>query len=96
MRETACPWYAKQAEFDGKVIGLTDRALLDDTHRGGPQVRYIVWVTGPLIPCTGGCVYVHRHHGPTKDVYVGDSLEAAEAAYAELESQLLGGTLKIR
>lgn len=104
IRETAAPWYLRQAEFDDVQIVLCDNRLdtctvpfIELTEPTG------VWRVGwsaalHRIQECWNCGYTHVWHAsdpaPHGRAYDGDSLEEAEAAYAELERKLLAGELR--
>lgn len=94
VRETAAPWYLKQAEFDGITIIINSER---DCPHGMAHVPDYCVAWGALDtsePCgDGGCSYFHLLDGG-EDTYEGNSLEEAEAAYAELERKLLAGELR--
>lgn len=96
VRETAAPWYLKQAEFGGIAIVLSKYP--DDGKHWPYDPKYAAgWGELPWVECNpNGCGLVHEFSVGRGNVYEGDSLEEAEAAYAELERQLLAGELAVR
>ncbi len=91
IRETAAPWYLRQAEFDGHMIVLIDDEACRNHAR--PVARYCVsWADLPLEDCEL-CEYTHIMVGG-EDVLDTFSLADALAAYADLERRLLAGELQ--
>lgn len=91
VRETAAPWYIRQAEFDGIAIVLCGPEP-SGRHGLGADVYIASAGTLPWQACIR-CEHLHKGTGMITRAYTGHSLEEAEAAYAELEQQLLAGTL---
>ena len=82
------PWWLRYAEFDGDVLCLLDASLRpDDCHRA---YRRYVLARGHDKPCSRpeGCSNASGRHATV--VKETDSLEEAEAAFAEAEARLLG------
>ena len=87
------PWFIRHAIFDNRAAALVDARISRGRH-WLPRGRYLVdWGHLPWGQCYG-CVYAHFYAEDTgENVYEGDSLEDAEAAFSLLEQQLLAGTL---
>lgn len=95
VRETAAPWFRRQADFDGVSIALIDHQMAAHEYDHPPygDTGYSVdYASGPM----RDCFYCDRPHicvnGATV-VHKGDSLDEANAAFDELERKLLAGEL---